>query len=376
MKIELFEMERFQSNWEKIVDYDLAESGILPVTVRELTELGFELDSVLDLPLGYNQTNGTPQLRQSIAQSYPAATEEQILVTNGTSEANFLVALSQLRAGDEFAFEMPNYMQLRGLARSLGAKVNEFRLRRQERVGSSLWQLDWDEFERAVNPSTRLVYLTNPNNPTGSVLPPEARERIVARCEAMDAQLICDEVYLGAEIDRDRTESFWGTSDKVIVTSGLSKAYGLPGLRIGWIVGPQELVHDCWTQHDYTTIASTRMSDIMACVAVEPANRDQLFDRTRRMLQKNWRFMQDWIDSFDGLLSCDPPAAGAMCLVKYQSDLPSQQLAERVLKNQSTLVVPGHYLGLEGCLRVWFGARPEYLSAGLGRLGIELERLR
>jgi len=370
MKIELFEMERFQSTWEKIVDYDLAESGILPVTVRELTKLGFELDSVLDLSLGYNQTNGTPQLRQLIAQSYPGATAEQVLVTNGTSEANFLAALSQLRAGDEFAFEMPNYMQLRGLARSLGAQVNEFRLRRQQD-----WQLDWDEFERAVNPNTRLVYLTNPNNPTGTVLSPAARERIVARCEEVDAYLISDEVYLGAEIDRDRTESFWGTSDKVIVTSGLSKAYGLPGLRIGWIVASEDLVHDCWTQHDYTTIASSRLSDIMACVAVEPANRDQLFDRTRRILQENWRVMRDWIDSFDGLLSCDPPAAGAMCLVKYQSDLPSQQLAQRILKNQSTLVVPGHYLGLEGYLRIWFGARPEYLSAGLRRLGIELKQL-
>ena len=371
MKIELFEMERFQSTWEKLVDYDLAESGILPVTIRELTELGFDFNSLLDLPLGYNQTNGTPQLRQLIARSYAEATEEHVLVTNGASEANYVVALSQLRAGDEVAFEIPNYMQLRGLARSLGAQVNEFRLRPQED-----WQLDWDEFERAVTPRTRLVYLTNPNNPSGSVLSPTDQNRIVKRCQEVDATLISDEVYLGAEIHGDRTESFWGMSDRVIVISGLSKAYGLPGLRIGWVVASQDLIHECWTQHDYTSIASSRLSDIMACVAVEPANREKLFERTRQILQENWLLVQDWIDGFDGLLSCEVPDAGAMCLVNYQSDLPSQQLAERIRKNQNTLVVPGHYLGLEGYLRIWFGARPAYLCEGLRRVGVELEGLR
>src|SRR5436190_22333232 len=108
MPIELFEMERMQSTWENIVDYDLSESGVRPLTLRELMAMGFDLDEFLDQPLGYSQSNGTIELRERIAALYPGATVEQVEVTNGTSEANYLVALSQLRAADEMAMEAPN----------------------------------------------------------------------------------------------------------------------------------------------------------------------------------------------------------------------------------------------------------------------------
>src|SRR5262249_55078630 len=160
-----------------------------------------------------------------------------IEVTNGTSEANFLLALALVRDGDEVAFQVPNYMQYWGLPKSLGAKVNTFRL-----CIENDWEPDWIEFERAVNPRTRLVYISNPNNPSGSILSSAAMRRIVDRCEAVGAYLIADEVYLGAEIHSERTTSFWGLSDRVIVTSGLSKAYGIPGVRIGWIVGPKDVI--------------------------------------------------------------------------------------------------------------------------------------
>lgn len=112
MKIETFEMERMQSTWENLVEYDLSESGVRPLTLRELMEMGFDLESFLDVPLGYSQSNGTLELREALTQIYPGATVDHIQVTNGTSEANYLVALSQIRPGDSFGFETPNYMQL------------------------------------------------------------------------------------------------------------------------------------------------------------------------------------------------------------------------------------------------------------------------
>ena len=112
------------------------------------------------------------------------------------------------------------------------------------------------------------MYLSNPNNPSGSVLSDDAMKRIVERCEEMGAYLLADEVYLGAELDGARTPSFWGMSDQVIVTSGLSKAYGIPGVRIGWIVGPQDVVSTCWSQHDYLTIGPNKLSDVVARIAV------------------------------------------------------------------------------------------------------------
>src|SRR3954464_7884312 len=163
MAIERFEMERMQSTWENLVAYDMSESGVRPLTLRELVEMGFDLDCFLDEPLGYSQSKRTTELRNQIAALYPGSTVDGIEVTNGTSEANYLIALSQLRAGDVFAMQVPNYMQMWGVARSLGAEVRTFSLRSDES-----WTPDWNEFEQAVTPKTRLLYLSNPNNPTGS----------------------------------------------------------------------------------------------------------------------------------------------------------------------------------------------------------------
>jgi aspartate/methionine/tyrosine aminotransferase len=332
--------------------------------------MGFDLDSFMDQPLGYSQSNGTIELREAIAAIYPGASVDQVEVTNGTSEANYLVALSQLRPGDDVAMEVPNYMQMPGVARSLGATVRPFRL-----VQQSGWEPDWDEFERAVTPTTKLLYLSNPNNPTGAVLSDAAMRRIVERCQATGTWLLADEVYLGAEIDRPRTASFWGMSDRVIVTSGLSKAYGIPGVRIGWIVGPTALVAECWTQHDYLTIGPNKLSDRIARLAVQAANRERCYARTREILSHNLPIARTWVDGFGGRLTWREPQAGAIALLKYDADVPSLQIAERVRVNQSTLIVPGSHVGLEGHLRVWLGGKEPFLREGLRRIGEELKPL-
>jgi aspartate/methionine/tyrosine aminotransferase len=369
LKIDQFEMERMQSTWENVVEMDLSESGVRPVTLRELAEMGLDLDLILDMPLGYSQSNGTIPLRESLAAIYPGASIDHIEVTNGTSEANYLLALALLRDGDEVGFEVPNYMQYAGVPKSLGAQVNRFHLRIDQN-----WEPDWEEFDRAVNEKTRLVYLSNPNNPTGAVLSHDAMKRIVERCEANSAYLLADEVYLGAEISGERTRSFWGMSDRVIVTSGLSKAYGIPGVRIGWIVGPKDVVAECWSQHDYVTIGPNKISDAVARVAVKAENRERLYTRTRDILRHNLPIMRTWAGSFGNFLTFREPQAGALCLLGYHSSTPSYQLCERIRVNQSVLIVPGLHLGLEGFIRVWLGGKPEFLTEGLRRIGEELRK--
>jgi aspartate/methionine/tyrosine aminotransferase len=365
MKLEVFQMERMQSTWENLVDYDMSESGVSPLTLRELVAMGFDLEKFLDVPLGYSQSNGTLALREALTKVYPGTTVENFQVTNGTSEANYMAALSQLREGDGFALETPNYMQLWGVPRSLGADTRTFNLRLDQG-----WEPDWEEFEKAVGQGTKMVYLSNPNNPTGAILSDAAMKRIVARCDSVGAWLVADEVYLGAEISAPRTKSFWGMSERVMVTSGLSKAYGIPGVRIGWIVGPKETIAECWTQHDYITICPNKMSDEIARVAV--TNRDKCYARTRELLTKNLEIAREWIKSFDGFLEWREPEAGAIALVKYHADVPSAELCERMRVRQSTLVVPGAYVGLEGYLRIWLGGREEYMREGLRRIGVEL----
>src|SRR5690606_29993819 len=220
-------------------------------------------------------------------------TVDNIEVTNGTSEANYILALSQLRQGDQFALQIPNYLQLLAVPQSLGPEVNTFRLRRDRR-----WEPDREECENAVNEKTRMLYISHPNNPTGSVLSEESMKRIAERCDKMGTYLISDEVYLGAEIGERRTPSFWGMGENVIVTSGLSKAYGIPGIRIGWIIGPKHVVADCWTQHDYITIGPNKLSDRLAQTAVHLDNREKLYARTQGILRKNLGAFHEWVNGF------------------------------------------------------------------------------
>jgi aspartate/methionine/tyrosine aminotransferase len=367
MKLPIFEMERMQSTWENLVEFDMSESGVRPLTLRELTAMGFDLESFLDQPLGYSQSNGTIELRERIAAVYPGATVDHLEVTNGTSEANYIVALTLVEPGDVVAMQVPNYMQMWGVARSLGAEIRTFGLR----SGAS-WEPDWDEFERAVTAKTRLLYLSNPNNPTGSVLSGAAVRRIVDRCEQTGTWLLADEVYLGAEVSGPRTESFWGSSDRVIVTSGLSKAYGIPGVRIGWIAGPARLVAECWSQHDYITIGPNKMSDRIARIAVERENRERCYARTGEILRHNLPIVREWVRGFDGQLSWTEPAAGAIALMQYSADTPSLAIAERVRVRQNTLIVPGIHVGIEGHLRIWLGGTEAYLREGLRRIGAEI----
>jgi aspartate/methionine/tyrosine aminotransferase len=329
--------------------------------------MGLDMELLETTPLGYSQTNGTVELREILAGHYPGASIDHIQVTNGTSEANFLSCLTLLFEGDEVLFELPNYMQVYGIPPSSGATVKTFPLRVDRN-----WEPDWDAFGQALSDRTRLIYVSNPNNPTGSILSREAMMRLVRAAEEHEAFLLADEVYQGAELDGTLTPSFWGMSDRVIVTSGLSKAFGLPGLRIGWLVGPPELIANTWAQHDYITIGPGTISDLAARVAVRDANRKRLFDRGTEAARCNLALFARWVAGLDGLLEYVEPKAGAFAFVKYRSSVPSAELAERIRRNQDVLVVPGAYLGMEGYLRLSIGVPSETLEAGLAGVAAEL----
>src|SRR6266478_1252492 len=175
MRLEQFQMERMQSTWENLVRYNLSESGVHPATIGELIPDASQREALLNIELGYSQSNGTPELRRSIAAIYPGATEENVLATVGTAEANFLIAWMLTEPGDEVIMMMPNYMQLWGLVRGFGAELKPLPL-----VEELQWAPDLDALERAVSPRTKLIAICNPNNPTGSILTEQEMERIVA----------------------------------------------------------------------------------------------------------------------------------------------------------------------------------------------------
>lgn len=360
MKIEPFEMERMQSIWEFEVDFNLSESGVHPLTFRELIPAE-NIDEILDTELGYIQTNGPAALRDAVSRLYPGTTRENILITTGSAEANFLIMWSQVEPGDEVLFMLPNYMQMWGLLRAFGAQVVPYYLR--EDLG---WALDLDEVKKAVNKKTKMIIATNPNNPTGAVLSREVREEIIDLAEWADAWILSDEVYQGAELDEGMTPSFWGTSKKVVVTNGLSKAYGLPGLRMGWMVAPEEFIQKTWPYHDYTTICLSAVSHRLVRVVLQPEARENILKRTRSILKTNFPLFEEWLNRQEGLLSLVPPRAGAIAFPRQNLDLPSVQIVDKLRQDKSVLVVPGEHFGLEKYLRFGFGGEKEYFLQALG----------
>ena len=177
-----------------------------------------------------------------------------------------------------------------------------------------------------------------------------------------------DEVYRGAEIDGVETASMWGRSDRVIVTSGLSKAYGLPGLRIGWIVAPPSLIASLWSYHDYVTICPGALSDRMAQAALQPARRVALLERTRGILRRNLPVLEEWLRAHGALFAWTPPEAGAICYVRYHHPINSTALVNQLREQKSVLLVPGDHFGMDHYLRIGFGESPEYVTAGLARV--------
>lgn len=370
MRLETFELERVQSVWENRVEYNLTESGVHPLTLAELLEES-EREALHAVRIGYGQTNGSEALREAVAALYPGADAGHVLVTNGSAEANFVAAWTALEPGDEIVYMVPNYLQIRGVCRSFGVTVSPWALR-PERA----WSADLGELERLVGPRTRAVAVCNPNNPTGAVLDEATMAAVAAAAERVGAWLFVDEVYRGAELDGRDTPSFWGRYDRVVVTGGLSKAYALPGLRIGWLVGPPAFVEAAWARTDYTTIAPGILSDRVACHALEPRRRAFILERNRALLRRNLALLREWLDGLAVRTELEPPRAGGMAFIRYHLSVGSTELAERLREEKSVLVVAGDCFGLDGYLRIGFGADTAYLEAALARVGDLLAELR
>jgi aspartate/methionine/tyrosine aminotransferase len=363
MKIQPFELERWQSLWENKVELNISESGVHPLSTSELVPEAATLQKILDVPQYYPQTNGSEELRSRIAELYPGAKAENVLVTCGGSEANFVATWALLEAGDEVVFMMPNYMQIAGIARAFGATVKPLWLRE-----GLQWGIDIDELPRLIGPKTRLVAICNPNNPTGSVLKKEEREAIVAAAEKVGAWILADEVYRGAEFDGPMTTSFWGGYERILCTAGLSKAFSLPGLRTGWVVGPPKTVEKLWGYHDYTSIGPSMLTDRLASVALEPKRRAWILNRARETLLRNYPPLRAWLDSHADSFTHVPPKAGAIAWAGLRRGENSLQMAEQLREKKSVLLVAGEQLGMESFVRFGFGGDAEHLQKALARV--------
>jgi aspartate/methionine/tyrosine aminotransferase len=375
MRLEQFAMERMQSTWENRVEINLSESGVHPMRVDELCDTADLQGRLLGQELVYVQSNGTVELRRLVAAMYPGATEDHVEVTNGGSEANYISVWNLVEPGDEVVMMVPNYMQTWGLARGFGANVKPWALREIVDGGKPRWRPDFDELRRLVTPKTKLILICNPNNPTGAKLTAADLDEICRVASAHGSWVLADEIYRGAELDGVETPSVWGRYERAIVTSGLSKAYGLPGLRVGWIAGPPDLIAKLWSYHDYTTISPGALSDFLARLALQPQRRAQIIARTRRIITDNYPIVRQWLEAYGDQFRHAPPEAGAIVYVAYKYPINSTELILRLKDTHSVLIVPGDHFHMDGYFRLGFGSQTDYLREGLKRLNVLLDSL-
>jgi aspartate/methionine/tyrosine aminotransferase len=360
-----FQLERVMSKWENVVQYNLSESGVHPLSLVELAEDNPDfIEGLIKTSLNYAQANGIEELRQNISRLYPGSTPENVIVTTGAAQANFTSLLTTLDPGDEIVVMLPNYMQIYGIARNFRLDVKTFTL--QEELN---WSVDPDDIRSAVSNKTRLIAVCNPNNPTGHIMTAEEMDAVVEAARYSGAWLLADEVYAGAEHKGDeQTPSFWGRYERVIAVNSLSKAYALPGLRIGWVVASPELVEEIWARQDYITISSSMMANKIAAYALSPEIRPRLIERTRQYIRSGYQILERWVNAHPDQLSVIPPQAAAIAFVRYQKQVNSSELVERLVRDHDTYIAPGDHFGLDQHLRISYGLAEDYVREGLARI--------
>lgn len=377
MKVETFQLERWMSTWEMKVEFDIAESGIYPLTTNELLaflpedQQAATRDHLLNLRLGYTEARGTEALRTIIAETYRDTGPDDVLVTTGAIEANYLLFNTLLEPGDHIVTIYPAYQQLYAVAKAIGCDVSLWEL-----TPENGFRYDLDALEALVRPNTKLIVANTPHNPTGAMLSDADLRRIYALAESVGAWLLVDEAYRWLDLPGGdpMAQPARDLGPRGISVGTMSKPFGLPGLRIGWIVAPADVVGQCWATRDYISLSPGKLNDYLAQVALTV--RDKIVTRNWEIVQANLAAADAWFEEHADLATWTRPRGGLLALMKYDFAVPSREVSDVLASDFSVMLAPGSAFGYEGYLRIGVGQRPDIFAEGLRRAAIALEGLR
>lgn len=366
MRIEPFGVEIWMNEWETKCALNLAETCVQSLTLGELLALtgqnAADLSALLPMKMTYGEIQGSERLREAIAALYTRQTRESVVVTHGTIGANMLVHRALVEPGDRVISIVPSYQQHHSIPASIGAEVHLLALREADG-----WLPDLAALRELVTPGTRLIALTNPNNPTGALIGRAGLQAIAAIARDAGAYVLCDEVYRGTDQQGSgMTASMADLYERGISTAGMSKAYSLAGLRLGWVAAPPEVIEAVMIQRDYDTISVGVINDHFATLALE--GRDRVLGRAQAITRRNLAILADWIDT-QPKLSWVRPASGTTAFVRFDLPMTSRELCIALLHDTGVMFTPGSTLGVEGYVRIGYANATEVLEQGLARVG-------
>jgi aspartate/methionine/tyrosine aminotransferase len=370
MFIEPFKVELWMNEWETQCAYNLAETCVASITVEELLSLsggsGKDLSDLLPMKLGYGDIVGSPRLRSAIANLYAHQHLDDITITHGTIAANMLVHKALVSKGDHVVSIVPTYQQHYSIPASIEASVTTLSLREENG-----FLPDLDRLRALVTPDTKLIALTNPNNPTGALIERPLLEEMVSIADSVGAYLLCDEVYRGTgQVGDGMAPSIADLYEKGISTAGMSKVFSLAGLRVGWVVAPKEVTEDILIHRDYDTISVGMINDYFATLALE--NADQLLARSQRITRENLAVLDTWIQN-ESRVSWVKPRAGTTAMLKLDIPISSREFCIDLVQKTGVMLTPGDAFDMEGYARIGFANELETIEVGLQKLSAYLQ---
>lgn len=372
MHIAPFGVEIWMNEWETKCELNLAETCVESLTIEKLLALAgqnqSDLSALLPLKMTYGDILGSDRLRAAVANLYAQKRSEDVIITHGTIGANMLVHKALVERGDRVVAVVPTYQQHYSIPASIGAEVQTLQLRPENN-----WLPDLDALRALMTPGTKLLALNNPNNPTGALMDRAMLQDITGIAQAAGAYILCDEVYRGIDQEGDgMTASIADIYEKGISTAGMSKAFSLAGLRLGWAVAPPEVIEAIMIHRDYDTISVGRIDDHFATLALE--NHTRVLARSQQITRGNLAMLTEWIEQ-EPNLSWVKPRSGTTTLVKVDLPMTSRAFCIDLLKQTGVMFTPGDAFDMEGYVRIGFANTPGILREGLARVSAYLKTL-
>ncbi len=358
-------LEVWFDKYQYEVDYDIGESAVKYMTFDQL-----DVD-LAGLPLRYGYHEGRPDLRELIAQDYPGFTGENVIVTSGGSEANFAIMSALCKPGDHVIVEHPNYTSMYEVPRSLGCNVELFHLEYD-----NAFKPDIDKLQSMITPETKIVSLTHPNNPTGSMVTEDELRRIIEIIEKNNTYLLFDETYREMCFDSMLPPASI-LSPRVISLSSMSKCYGIPGIRLGWAATQdKQLLAQLLAIREQISITNNVMSEAIALKVL--ADKETFLANARRQIKTNRDYVDQWMaarDDFEWIF----PEAGVVGFprLKQSAGVDPEDLIVSIVENYRTFTIPGRCFESDNHhFRLGFGANLDEIKIGLDNVDKALAGLK
>ena len=351
---------------DAVVGFSLASSPTLGAFLGDL-------DPAMSLDWNGRSFQGLPELREHVIRQAGLTgkcSADDVLITAGAAEANYIALLQLLGAGDEIVLEQPGWPQAQVLAQSMGINTRVVKRRAEEG-----WVLPLDELDAAVNERTRLIFLTNPNNPTGKLLNEVELSRLAQIADRVGAYLLVDEVYAGLEWTGERNPSIAGLYERGITTGSVSKALGLQGLRTGWMIcRDRDFLLDAVVRRENMSEIMNVMGEAIAEIALRPDRYAAAINAARQEGLANLRKLDAFVES-QPLLTWHKPEGGLIGLARLHSGQSSDEFVDQLLSNpHRTFLLPGSAYGEDDHIRLGVGGGASAnLDLGLSRLGTYLK---